>query len=412
MPSPIQKIKVRNPVVEMDGDEMTRVIWAEIKKRFIQPFLDVNIRYYDLGLPYRVETSDKVVFDAAAAIKKHGVGIKCATINPDKDRVKEYNLKITLPSANGIIRNFFGGTVFREPVLIPRIPPLVRTWKHPIIIGRHAFGDQYKGKDFRVPGPGTVELVYKPVDDEPTRIEVFTYQGPGVAQLQPNTDESIVAFAQTSFNLALSRGLPLFFSTKDNVMKKYDGHFRDLFQNVYEEDYEQKFIKRGLTYEHRLIDDMVAYMMKSEGGFILALKNHDGDVISDLVAQGFASLGLMTSVLTTPDGKAFESEAAHGTVTRHFREQQKGNQTSTNPIASIFAWTRGLKQRGALDDTPEVIAFAEALEKACIDTVQVDGIMTKDLAISAGERKYVMTAEYLDAVEKRIKIEFVKIGRA
>jgi isocitrate dehydrogenase len=411
----------------MDGDEMTRIIWADIKKRFILSYLDVDLKYFDLGLQYRDQTKDQVVRDAAAAIKEYGVGIKCATINPDKARFEEFQLKQMLPSANGIIRNSFGGTVFREPVMIPRVPPLVRTWKKPIIVGRHAFGDQYSGKDFVVPGPGTLEMVYTPDDQdgkEPTRIQVFKFQGRGIAQAQPNTDESILKFAHTSFRLAISRGLPLYMSTKNNVMKQYDGRFVAIFQELYDTQYKKEFEMKNISYEHRLIDDMVAYMMKSEGGFVLALKSaffftaimiklrtnprpdYDGDVQSDLVAQGFGSLGLMTSVLTTADGKAFESEAAHGTVTRHFREHQKGNPTSTNPIASIFAWTRGLIQRGKLDHTPDVVRFAETLEKACIDTVGLDGIMTRDLAISAGQPdNYVMTAEYLNAVEKRLKTE-------
>ncbi|KAJ5682719.1 isocitrate dehydrogenase protein [Penicillium macrosclerotiorum] len=405
------KIRVKNPVVEMDGDEMARIIWAEIKRRFISPYLDVDIKYFDLGLPYRNQTNDQVVQDAAQAIKDYGVGIKCATISPDAGRVKEFQLKQRWPSANGIIRNFFGGTVFREPIIIPRVPALVSGWKKPIIIGRHAYGDQYKGQDFVVTGPGTLEIVYTPDDGQPeTRIEVFKYKGAGIAQAQPNTDDSIEKFAHVSFRLALTRSLPLFLATKDTVMKIYDGRFRDIFQEIFDQSYKAQFQEKGITYEHRLIDDMVAQMIKGEGGYILALKNYDGDVQSDIVAQGFGSLGLMTSVLATPDDKAFETEAAHGTVTRHYRLHQQGKETSTNPIASIFAWTRGLKRRGLVDDTPEVVAFAEILEKACIDTVNIDGIMTKDLAAAGGGKDgYVMTPEYMDAVERRLKEEFARL---
>ena len=412
---------------------MTRVIWADIKKQFIHPYLDVDIKYYDTGLPNRDETNDQVVWDAAAAIKEHGVGIKCATISPDKARVKEFNLKQRWPSANGIIRNYFGGTVFREPIIIPRIPPLVVGWKKPIIVGRHAYGDQYCGKDFVVPGPGTLELVYTPTNGEPTRIEVFKYQGAGVAQAQPNTDASISSFAHVCFKLALTREMPLYMSTKDTVLKQYDGRFRDIFQEIYEKDYAKQFEEKKIEYEHRLIDDMVATMVKSGGGYIMALKSaflpfppfspiiryssrntdYDGDVQSDIVAQGFGSLGLMTSMLLTLDGKAFETEAAHGTVTRHFREHQQGKPTSTNPIASIFAWTRGLARRGTVDGTPDVVAFAESLEKACTDTVDVDGIMTRDLSVACGKPDdYVTTNEFMDAVDKRLKGELEKrVGR-
>ncbi|KAI9752381.1 MAG: hypothetical protein M4579_005652 [Chaenotheca gracillima] len=389
-----QKIKVKNPVVELDGDEMTRIIWKDIKDKFIHPYLDVDLRYYDLGLEYRDETNDKVTLDAAEAIKKYSVGVKCATITPDEARVEEFKLKKR-------------GTVFREPIVIPRIPRLVPGWKKPIIIGRHAFGDQYRAIDYVAKGNGTLEMVFTPAGGEPERMKVFEFKnGGGVAQTQYNTDESITGFAHASFKLALSKPLPLYMSTKNTILKKYDGRFKDIFQEVYESTYQKQFEEKGIWYEHRLIDDMVAQMIKSSGGFVIALKNYDGDVQSDIVAQGFGSLGLMTSVLITPDGKTFESEAAHGTVTRHYREHQKGNETSTNPIASIFAWTRGLVQRGILDETPEVVAFAESLEKACVDTVDVDGIMTKDLALACGkkERKdYVTTTEYLNAVERRMK---------
>lgn len=402
-----RRIPVKNPIVELDGDEMTRIIWQFIKDKFIHPYLDVDLKYYDLGLPNRDKTSDQVTLDAAAAIKKYSVGVKCATITPDEARMKEFHLKKMWLSPNGTIRNYLGGTVFREPIVIPRVPRLVSGWKKPIIIGRHAFGDQYRAKDLVVDGAGTLEMVFTPTGGTSQRIKVFEFdEGGGVAQAQYNTDESITGFAQASFKLALSKSLPLYLSTKNTILKKYDGRFKDIFQKIYEEEYKALFEDKNIWYEHRLIDDMVAQMMKSSGGYIMALKNYDGDVQSDIVAQGFGSLGLMTSVLITPDGQTFESEAAHGTVTRHFREHQKGHATSTNPIASIFAWTRGLVQRGNLDQTPEVVAFAESLEKACVDTVDIDGIMTKDLAIACGKmsrRDYVTTEEYMDAVEKRMR---------
>ncbi|MCJ1426549.1 Isocitrate dehydrogenase [NADP], mitochondrial precursor (Oxalosuccinate decarboxylase) [Sticta canariensis] len=402
-----RKIKVKNPIVELDGDEMTRIIWQYIKEKFIHPYLDIDLKYYDLGLPYRDKTNDQVTLDAGAAIKKYSVGVKCATITPDEARMKEFHLKKMWLSPNGTIRNYLGGTVFREPIVIPRIPRLVPGWKKPIVIGRHAFGDQYRAKDLVVQGPGTLEMVYTPSGGEPERIKVFEFkEGGGVAQTQYNTDESIQGFAHASFKLALGKSLPLYMSTKNTILKKYDGRFKDIFQEVYDKEYKAQFEEKEIWYEHRLIDDMVAQMMKSAGGYVMALKNYDGDVLSDIVAQGFGSLGLMTSVLITPDGKTFESEAAHGTVTRHFREHQKGHPTSTNSIASIFAWTRGLVQRGTLDDTPEVVAFAESLEQACVDTVNLDGIMTKDLAIACGKmgrEDYVTTTEYMDAVEKRMK---------
>ncbi|KAJ2898318.1 putative Isocitrate dehydrogenase [Zalerion maritima] len=402
------KIKVKNPVVELDGDEMTRIIWQNIKDKFIHPYLDVDLKYYDLGLEYRDQTNDQVTLDAAEAIKKYSVGVKCATITPDEARVEEFKLKHMWLSPNGTIRNELGGTVFREPILIDRIPRLVPGWKKPIIIGRHAFGDQYRAKDFVAPGNGKLQMIFKPADGSATtEIDVFEFKnGGGVAQTQYNTDESITGFAHASFKLALSKSMPLYMSTKNTILKKYDGRFKDIFQELYDTRYKTEFEAKGIWYEHRLIDDMVAQMMKSSGGYIMALKNYDGDVQSDVVAQGFGSLGLMTSVLITPDGKTFESEAAHGTVTRHYREHQKGRETSTNPIASIFAWTRGLIQRGKLDDTSELVAFAEALEKACVDAVDIDGIMTKDLALACGKTgrgDYVTTNEYLDAVERRLK---------
>jgi isocitrate dehydrogenase len=401
------KIKVKNPVVELDGDEMTRVIWKDIKDKFIFPYLDIDIKYYDLGLEYRDQTDDKVTLDAAEAIKKYSVGIKCATITPDEARVKEFNLKQMWLSPNGTIRNALGGTVFREPIVIPRIPRLVPGWEKPIIIGRHAFGDQYRAKDLVVPGPGKLSMIFTPEGGQPQEVEVYNFkESGGVAQTQYNTDESITGFAHASFKLALDKTLPLYMSTKNTILKKYDGRFKDIFEEIFQKDYKKEFDAKGIWYEHRLIDDMVAQMVKSEGGFVMALKNYDGDVQSDIVAQGFGSLGLMTSVLITPDGKTFESEAAHGTVTRHYREHQKGRETSTNPIASIFAWTRGLVQRGKLDNTPEVVTFAEELEKACTDVVNDEGIMTKDLALACGRKDreaWVTTNEYMAAVERRLK---------
>ncbi|EER25841.1 Isocitrate dehydrogenase, mitochondrial precursor, putative [Coccidioides posadasii C735 delta SOWgp] len=401
-----KKIKVKNPVVELDGDEMTRIIWQDIKDKFIYPYLDVDLKYYDLGLEYRDQTDDKVTVDAAEAIKKYGVGVKCATITPDEARVEEFKLKKMWLSPNGTIRNILGGTVFREPIVIPRIPRLVPGWKKPIIIGRHAFGDQYRATDRLVPGPGKLELVYTPTNGEPERITVYDFQGAGIAQVQYNTDDSIRGFAHASFKLALLKGLPMYMSTKNTILKKYDGRFKDIFEEVYEAEYKKAFEAKGIWYEHRLIDDMVAQMIKGDGGCVIAMKNYDGDVQSDIVAQGFGSLGLMTSTLTTPDGSAFESEAAHGTVTRHYREHQKGRETSTNPIASIFAWTRGLIRRGQLDETPDVVTFAEQLERACIEVVDEEGIMTKDLALSCGKKErdaWVTTREYMDAVERRLR---------
>ncbi|KAI0802477.1 hypothetical protein GGR55DRAFT_665709 [Xylaria sp. FL0064] len=401
------KIQVKNPVVELDGDEMTRIIWKTIKNTFIFPYLDIDIKYYDLGLPNRDATENQVTIDAAEAIKQYGVGVKCATITPDEARLKEFGLKKMWPSPNIAVRSVLGGTIFREPVIIPRIPRLVPGWKQPIIIGRHAFGDKYKAKQRLMEGEGKLEMVFTPKGGVPETIEVCEFPpGGGVGLTQFNTTKSITDFAHSCFNYALLRKLPLYLSTKNTVLKIYDGHFKRIFQELYENQYRKDFETAGLTYEHRLIDDMVAYMIKGEGGFVFALKNYDGDVQSDIVAQGFGSLGLMTSVLVTPDGRTFQSEAAHGTVTRHFREHQKGNDTSTNPIASIFAWTRALMKRGELDDTPSVVSFAQAVEKACIETVDIDGIMTRDLAAACGLKErgaWVTTTQYVEAVDKRLK---------
>lgn len=393
----IQKIKVKNPIVEMDGDEMTRIIWQFIKDKLITPYLDVDLKYYDLGIEYRDQTDDKVTTDAANAILKYGVGVKCATITPDEARVKEFNLKKMWLSPNGTLRNILGGTVFREPIVIDNIPRIVPSWEKPIIIGRHAFGDQYKATDIVVPGAGELKLVFRPKDGgEIQEYPVYNFEGPGVGLSMYNTDASIQDFAESSFQLAIERKLNLFSSTKNTILKKYDGRFKDIFEGLYASKYKTKMDELGIWYEHRLIDDMVAQMLKSKGGYIIAMKNYDGDVQSDIVAQGFGSLGLMTSVLVTPDGKAFESEAAHGTVTRHYRQHQQGKETSTNSIASIYAWTRGLIQRGKLDETPEVVKFAEDLEKAIIDTVSKDNIMTKDLALTQGKTdrsSYVTTKD-------------------
>jgi isocitrate dehydrogenase len=405
----LDKIKVKTPIVELDGDEMTRIIWQRIKDTLILPYLDVDLKYYDLGVQSRDATDDQITIDSANAIKKYGVGIKCATITPDEQRVEEFGLKKMWRSPNGTIRNILGGTVFREPIVIPRIPRLVPGWEKPIIIGRHAHGDQYKATDIVIPSAGKLELVYTPTDgSEAKTLEVYDYKGPGVGLAMYNTDESIEGFAHSSFKLAITKKLNLFLSTKNTILKQYDGRFKDIFQAIYDAEYKTQFEALDIYYEHRLIDDMVAQMVKSKGGFIMALKNYDGDVQSDIVAQGFGSLGLMTSVLVTPDGKAFESEAAHGTVTRHYRQHQQGKETSTNSIASIFAWTRGLAQRGRLDGTEDVVKFAELLEKATLDTVQEDGIMTKDLALATGRtdrESYVTTTEFLEAVEKRLKTQ-------
>lgn len=388
---------------------MTRIIWKSIKDKLIHPYLDLDLKYYDLGIEHRDATNDQVTVDAAEAILKYQVGVKCATITPDEQRVEEFGLKKMWLSPNGTIRNILGGTVFREPIVIPRVPRIVPGWEKPIIIGRHAHGDQYKAQDLVIPGAGTLELVYKPADGSPEqRTKVYDYKGSGVGLAMYNTDESITGFAHSSFKLALERGLNLYLSTKNTILKKYDGRFKDIFQDLYESTYKSQFEAKGIWYEHRLIDDMVAQMIKSKGGYIIALKNYDGDVQSDIVAQGFGSLGLMTSVLVTPDGKTFESEAAHGTVTRHFRQHQQGKETSTNSIASIFAWSRGISQRGKIDATPDVVDFATALEKATLDTVQVDGLMTKDLALACGKTErssYVLTEEFITAVADRLKAD-------
>ncbi|KAK9358889.1 hypothetical protein V1504DRAFT_459646 [Lipomyces starkeyi] len=401
------KVHVENPIVELDGDEMTRIIWQMIKDKLILPYVDVDLKYYDLGIEYRDQTDDKVTVDAAEAILKYQVGVKCATITPDEARVKEFGLKKMWLSPNGTIRNILGGTVFREPIVIPAIPRLIPGWTEPIIIGRHAHGDQYKATDVVYQSAGKLELVFSPADgSEPVRNTVYDFKSPGIGLAMYNTDESIRGFAYASFALALQKGYPLYMSTKNTILKRYDGRFKDIFQEIYDSEFMTKFEEKGIWYEHRLIDDMVAQMIKSKGGFIIAMKNYDGDVQSDIVAQGFGSLGLMTSVLISPDGKTFESEAAHGTVTRHYREHQKGRETSTNSIASIFAWTRGLEQRGKLDGTPEVVKFARALERATIDTVNIDGIMTKDLALAQGKKErsaYVTTEEYIDAVASRLQ---------
>lgn len=404
----MKKIKVQNPVVELDGDEMTRIIWKMIKDKFIYPYLDLDIKYFDLGIENRDATNDQVTIDAANAIKQYNVGIKCATITPDEARVKEFNLKQMWKSPNGTIRNILDGTVFREPIVIKNIPRLVSTWKKPIIVGRHAFGDQYRATDFVVPGKGKLTIKFEGEDGQVIEHEVFQFKGAGVAMGMYNTDDSIRGFAYACFNMALQKKWPLYLSTKNTILKKYDGRFKDIFQEIYEKEFKQKFQEAGITYEHRLIDDMVASALKWEGGFIWACKNYDGDVQSDQVAQGFGSLGLMTSVLIIPDGKTMEAEAAHGTVTRHYRDYQAGKPTSTNPIASIFAWTRGLAFRGKLDNNPELIKFCETLEQACIETVE-NGKMTKDLAVCIhgnnvkhGEH-YLYTEEFMDAIDATLK---------
>jgi len=404
----MKKIKVNNPVVELDGDEMTRIIWKMIKEKFIFPYLELDIRYYDLGIENRDATEDKVTVEAAEAIKKYQVGIKCATITPDEARVKEFNLKQMWKSPNGTIRNILDGTVFREPIVIKNIPRLVNTWKKPIIVGRHAFGDQYRATDFVVPGKGKLKIRFEGEDGNVIEHEVYAFKGAGVAMGMYNTDESIRGFAYACFNMALQKKWPLYLSSKNTILKKYDGRFKDIFQEIYEKEFKQKFQEAGIVYEHRLIDDMVASALKWEGGFIWACKNYDGDVQSDQVAQGFGSLGLMTSVLITPDGNIMEAEAAHGTVTRHFRDYQAGKPTSTNPIASIFAWTRGLAFRAKLDNNPELLRFCETLERSCIETVE-NGKMTKDLAVCIhgnnvkhGEH-YLYTEEFMDAIDQTLK---------
>ena len=397
------KIKVKNPVIEIDGDEMTRIIWEWIRERLIKPYLDIDLHYYDLSVEKRDETNDKITVDSANAIAKYGVGVKCATITPDEDRVKEFGLKKMWKSPNGTIRNILGGVVFREPIVIKNVPRLIPGWTDPIVVGRHAFGDQYRATDFRVPGPGTLRMVFEGEDGSVIDEEVFKFPSSGVAMGMYNLDDSIADFARASMNYALGRGWPLYLSTKNTILKAYDGRFKDLFAEVFETEFKDHFAAAGIVYEHRLIDDMVASALKWSGKFVWACKNYDGDVQSDQVAQGFVSLGLMTSVLLTPDGKTVEAEAAHGTVTRHYRQYQQGKATSTNPIASIFAWTGGLKYRGKFDDTPDVIAFAETLERACIYTVEQGG-MTKDLAILIGPNQAWMTTEqFFEAI--RLNLE-------
>ncbi len=401
----MEKIQVSNPIVEINGDEMTRVIWQFIKEKLVLPYVDIDLLYYDLGIESRDATDDQITVDAAKAIQQHGVGVKCATITPDEERVAEFGLKKMYRSPNGTIRNIIGGTVFRQPILCRNIPRLVPGWKKPIVIGRHAFGDQYRATDFLVPGPGKMTMRFEPRDGGPAiEHEVYDFPGKGIALGMYNLDDSIRGFARASFHYGLELGWPVYMSTKNTILKSYDGRFKDLFQEVFEAEFEEKFRDQNLTYEHRLIDDMVACALKWEGGFVWACKNYDGDVQSDTVAQGFGSLGLMTSVLSTPDGRTVEAEAAHGTVTRHFREHQKGNETSTNPIASIFAWTRGLYHRGRFDGTPEVIKFAETLEKVCVGVVE-SGHMTKDLALLVGpEQEWLTTSQFLDQVEGELAL--------
>ena len=398
------KIKVLNPIVELDGDEMTRIIWAFIKDKLIEPYLDVDLKYYDLGIEKRDETEDRITIDAAEAIKTYGVGVKCATITPDEARVKEFGLKQMWRSPNGTIRNIVGGTIFREPIVCRNVPRLVPGWTKPIVIGRHAFGDQYRATDFVVPGPGKLTITYTPADGgDPVEREVYDFPGGGVAVAMYNLDDSIRGFARSCFNYALDLGWPVYLSTKNTILKAYDGRFKDLFAEVFEADFKDRFAEKQITYEHRLIDDMVAAAMKWSGGYVWACKNYDGDVQSDIVAQGFGSLGLMTSVLMTPDGNTVEAEAAHGTVTRHYRLHQQGKETSTNPIASIFAWTRGLFYRGKFDGTADVQAFAETLEKVCVETVE-SGFMTKDLAILIGpDQPWLTTQRFLDKLDGNLK---------
>ena len=397
------KIKVTNPIVELDGDEMTRIIWKMIRERLILPYLDVDLKYFDLGLEHRDKTNDQVTIDAANAIKAHRVGVKCATITPDEARVKEFGLKQMWKSPNGTIRNILDGTIFREPIICKNVPRLVPGWTQPIVVGRHAFGDQYRATDFKVPGPGKLTITYTPAGGQPETREVYDFKGSGVALAMYNTDESIRGFARASFNYGLNRGYPVYLSTKNTILKAYDGRFKDLFQEIYESEFKTKFEEAGIVYEHRLIDDMVASALKWSGAFVWACKNYDGDVQSDTVAQGYGSLGLMTSVLMTPDGGTVEAEAAHGTVTRHYREHQKGKETSTNPIASIFAWTRGLEYRARFDGTPEVGHFARTLEKVCIDTVEA-GDMTKDLAILVGpDQAWLTTTQFFEKVDANLR---------
>ncbi len=409
----MSKIKVANPVVELDGDEMTRIIWKFIKDKLVLPYLDIDIKYFDLGIEHRDATNDQVTIDSAEAIKKYQVGIKCATITPDEDRVKEFKLKQMWKSPNGTIRNILDGTVFREPIVCKNVPRLVSNWTSPIIVGRHAFGDQYKATDFVVPGKGKLTMKFEGEDGKIIEHEIYKFNGPGVAMGMYNVEESIRGFAHSCFNVALNKKWPLYLSTKNTILKKYDGRFKDIFEEIYQADYKTKYQAAGIVYEHRLIDDMVASALKWNGSFVWACKNYDGDVQSDSVAQGFGSLGLMTSVLITPDGKIMEAEAAHGTVTRHFRDHQAGKPTSTNPIASIFAWTRGLEFRGKLDNNQDLIHFSQTLEKVCVETVE-SGKMTKDLAICAFGNKvnhgehYLYTEEFLSALDENLKLALHK----
>lgn len=404
----MDKIKVANPIVELDGDEMTRIIWAMIKDKLILPYLDIDLKYYDLGIEKRDETDDQITVDAANAIKKYSVGVKCATITPDEQRVEEFGLKKMWRSPNGTIRNILDGTVFREPILMTNIPRLVPGWTKPIVIGRHAFGDQYRATDFVTKGKGQLTITFTP--DEGGDVQTYTvhdFDGDGVAMAMYNTDKSITGFARSCFNKALEKGWPLYLSTKNTILKQYDGRFKDIFEDIFQTEFKEKFSEKGITYEHRLIDDMVAAALKWDGGFVWACKNYDGDVQSDTLAQGFGSLGLMTSVLLAPDGKTIEAEAAHGTVTRHYREHQKGNPTSTNPIASIFAWTRGLTHRGKLDGNDALISFANTIETVCIETVE-SGSMTKDLALiihgkDLTTEHYLTTEQFLDALDNNLK---------
>ena len=399
------KIKVKTPVVEIDGDEMTRIIWQWIRERLIKPYLDMDLLYYDLGVEKRDETNDQITIDSANAIKKYGVGVKCATITPDEQRVEEFGLKQMWKSPNGTIRNILGGVIFREPIVMRNVPRLIPGWTHPIVVGRHAFGDQYKATDFKVPGAGKLTMKWEGTDGQVIEREVFDFPDAGVAMGMYNLDESITDFARASMNYSLGRGWPLYLSTKNTILKAYDGRFKDIFAEVFEAEFKDRFKAAGIVYEHRLIDDMVASALKWSGEFVWACKNYDGDVQSDQVAQGFGSLGLMTSVLMTPDGRTIEAEAAHGTVTRHYRQHQQGKQTSTNPIASIFAWTGGLKYRGKFDETPEVTRFAETLEKVCVKTVE-NGQMTKDLAILIGpEQPWMTTEQFFEAVRVNLETE-------
>ena len=398
------KIKVKNPIVELDGDEMTRIIWEKIKEKLILPYLDVDLKYYDLSVQKRDETDDQITIDSANAIKKYRVGVKCATITPDEARVEEFGLKKMWRSPNGTIRNIVGGTIFRQPIIMKNVPRLVPGWTQPIVIGRHAFGDQYRATDFKVPGPGKLTMTFQPADGgTATTYDIFDFPEAGVALGMYNLDESIRGFARACLNYGLNLGWPVYLSTKNTILKVYDGRFKDIFQETFDNEFKDAFEAKGIHYEHRLIDDMVAAAMKWSGGYVWACKNYDGDVQSDTVAQGFGSLGLMTSVLMTPDGKTIEAEAAHGTVTRHYRLHQQGKQTSTNPIASIFAWTRGLHFRGTFDETPEVVKFAEDLEKVCVDTVE-SGDMTKDLALLISpDQKWMTTDEFMDKLDQNLQ---------